>query len=67
MFIARFLQVLSNVTEACRSNQYAEQLLGRKKVGDHVIKVTLVAEREGSGAPAPITTHSARPPGIESD
>ncbi len=58
-YIERLLHVLGSVTEACRHNERAEQFVGRKKVGDHVVKVTLVAERQGIGMSAPIGTHGS--------
>lgn len=61
-FIEKVLLSISRVIKACaEQGGKAALILGRKQVGKHTIKVSVVAEREKSFQ-APLQNYSEKPP-----
>ena len=58
LFIDRAMNKLRQVIAACEKHDTAEHALGRRRVGRHVVKVTLMAERE-KGFSAPLVSHAS--------
>ena len=57
-FIADAMRKLTQAIEACADSEQAEFTLGRKQIGKHTVKVTLVAERD-AGFSAPLQSHAS--------
>jgi len=61
-FIEKVLQSIARVIKACaEQGGKAALILGRKQVGRHTIRVSVVAEREQSFE-APLQSYSENPP-----
>ena len=60
-FIQQVLEKITEAIDGCADAESVTLPVGRKLVGKHVVKVTLVAERD-SGFAAPLASHASTRP-----